>query len=125
MLKIMNEHYFFDLDEIDNYIQVKSEIIPSGATDEYHISVVKYETIKLMLEVIMDEHEDVDDVLGSKGGNQLSIPFKLAFNTLISKKLLKASSIRSARRTTKTLMKQNVLVSHLCCRLLHNDISSP
>lgn len=84
----MNEHYFLDLDEIDNYIQVKSEV-PSGS-GEYHISVVKYETIKLLLEVIMEENEEVDDVLGNKGSSQLSIPFKLAFNTLMSKKLIKS-----------------------------------
>jgi hypothetical protein len=43
-----------------------------------------------MLEIIMDEQEDVDDVLGTKGTNNLSIPFKLAFNTLLSKQLLKS-----------------------------------
>ena len=90
MFKIMNEHYFLDLDEIDNYIQYKSPDNVSGTTGEYHISVVKYETIKLMLEVIMDEHEEVDDTLGAKGANHLSVPFKLAFNTLLSKHLIKS-----------------------------------
>jgi len=92
MLKIMNEHYFLDLDQIDEYIQIKpdSPLLSTGSTNEYHISVVKYETIKLMLEVLMDEHEEVDDVLGGKAANHLSIPFKLAFNTLLSKKLLKS-----------------------------------
>ena len=90
MLKIMNEHYFLDLDEIDNYIQVKSDIPPSSGSSDYHISVVKYEVIKLLLEIIMDEQEEVDDVLGAKSSNHLSIPFKLAFNTLLSKKLLKS-----------------------------------
>ena len=33
---------------------------------------------------------DVDDALGTKGANHLSIPFKIAFNTLISKKMLKS-----------------------------------
>jgi hypothetical protein len=41
-----------------------------------------------MLEIIMDETEDIDDKLGIKGVSQLSIPFKLAFNTLLYKKLL-------------------------------------
>jgi hypothetical protein len=90
MLKIMGEHYFLDIDEIDNYIQVKSEIPLSGSTNENHISIVKYETIKLMLDILMDEHEEVDEVLGSKGSNSLSIPFKLAFNTLLSKKIIKS-----------------------------------
>jgi hypothetical protein len=90
MFKIMNEHYFLDLDKIDDYIQYKNPEITSGSTGEYHISVVKYETIKLMLDVIMGENEEVDDVLGSKSANHLSIPFKLAFNTLLSKQLIKS-----------------------------------
>jgi hypothetical protein len=90
MLKIMGEHYFLDLDKIDDYIQIKSDIPPTGSTMEYSISVVKYETIKLMLEVLMGENEEIDDALGSKGTNQLSIPFKLAFNTLVSKNLIKS-----------------------------------
>lgn len=88
MFKIMNEHYFLDLDEIDNFIQIKS-VSATGETGENHISIVKYETIKLMLEVLMDSSEEVDETLGPKSSN-LSIPFKLAFNTLLSKKLLKS-----------------------------------
>ena len=90
MLKIFNEHYFIDIDEIDKFIQIKPSESYTGETCENHISIVKYETVKLMLEIIMDEQEDVDDVLGTKGTNNLSIPFKLAFNTLLSKQLLKS-----------------------------------
>ena len=77
MLKIFNEHYFIDIDEIDKFIQIKPSESYTGETGENHISIVKYETVKLMLEIIMDEQEDVDDVLGTKGTNNLSIPFKL------------------------------------------------
>jgi hypothetical protein len=41
-----------------------------------------------MIEIIMDESEDVDEQLGAKGTNNLSIPFKIAFNTLLYKNLL-------------------------------------
>jgi hypothetical protein len=87
MLKIMNEHYFLDIDEIDKYIQIEPT---TGSTGENHVSIIKYETVKLMLEILMDEREEIDETLGSKGATSLSIPFKLAFNTLISKKLLKS-----------------------------------
>jgi hypothetical protein len=60
----------------------------SGDTEGTAISIIKYETIKLMLEIIMDEPEEIDEQLGAKGTNNLSIPFKLAFNTLLYKKLL-------------------------------------
>ena len=87
MLKIMNEHYFLDIDEIDKYIQYPSKDAITGS-GENHISIVKYETVKLMLEVLMDEHEEIDDALGTKGASGLSIPFKIAFNTLIKNQIL-------------------------------------
>ena len=86
----MNEHYFLDLDEIDNYIQIRPETSESSFSGETHINIVKYDTVKLLLEVLMDETEEVDETLGTKGAGHLSIPFKLAFNTLVSKNLLKS-----------------------------------
>jgi hypothetical protein len=87
MLKILGENYYLDLDAIDDYIQIKTEDSIPDNKEGVHISVVKYETIKLMLEVIMDERDSIDETLGGKS-SELSIPFKLAFNTLLTKKLL-------------------------------------
>jgi hypothetical protein len=83
MLKILNEHYYLDLDEIDTYINVEN---PSGGT-ENTISVVKYEMVKTLIEILMTENEGVDETLGPKS-SELSIPFKISFNTLMHKKLL-------------------------------------
>lgn len=87
MLKILGDHYYLDLDAIDEYIQIKNTNSLSGETEGNHISIVKYETIKLMLEVLMDENEQIDEALGGKS-SEITIPFKLAFNTLLNKKLL-------------------------------------
>jgi hypothetical protein len=88
MLKILGEHYYLDLDKIDEYIQIKQELLsPSGETDSTQINIVKYETIKLMLDVIMGDGDGVDETLAGKG-SEVTIPFKLAFNTLLNKKLL-------------------------------------
>ena len=84
MLKILGEHYFLDLDKIEEYINVNP---PVSATSETHISVVKYEMVKTLIEIIMTENESVDEALGPKNSD-LSIPFKIAFNTLLNKKLL-------------------------------------
>lgn len=83
MIQIFNEHYYLDLDEIEKYVNIPSV---SGGS-EMHINVVKYEIIKMMLEVIVTEDNETDDTLGLKSSG-LSIPFKLAFNTLLNKKLL-------------------------------------
>jgi hypothetical protein len=83
MLKVLNENYYLDLDAIEQYINITSL---SGGP-EAHINVVKYEVVKTMLEVIMTEDEEVDEALGQKSTG-LTIPFKLAFNTLLNKKLI-------------------------------------
>lgn len=82
MLKILGEHYYLDLEQIESYVSIPSE---TGVT-ENHISVMKYEMVKLMTEVLMSEKDDIDETLGNK--SNISIPFKIAFNTLINKKLL-------------------------------------
>jgi len=90
MLHILNEHYYLDLDRIDEYVQVKdTKLTTTGVTDGTHISVIKYDTVKLMIEILMDEPGEIDETLGiKKATSELSIPFKLAFNTLLFKKLL-------------------------------------
>jgi hypothetical protein len=84
MFKIFNETYYVDIDEIEKYINITS---PTGGT-EIHVNVVKYEAVKMMLEVLMTEDEEMDESLGLKSGNGTTIPFKLAFNSLINKKLI-------------------------------------
>lgn len=89
MLKVLGENYYLDLDKIDDYVQIKDRKENlSGETEGTAISIIKYETIKLMLEIVMDEPEEIDEQLGAKGTNNLSIPFRLAFNTLLYKKLI-------------------------------------
>jgi hypothetical protein len=88
MLKVLGEHYYLDLDKIDDYVQIKEVTPTTGITDTTHISIIKYETVKLMMEIIMDEPEEIDEQLGARGTNNLSIPFKIAFNTLLYKNLL-------------------------------------
>jgi len=88
MLKILGEYYYLDLDAIDEFIQIKDETPPlSGGTEGPHISIAKYENIKLMIEVLMDNASEIDETLGEKS-SELTIPFKLAFNTLINKQIL-------------------------------------
>lgn len=91
MLQILGENYYLDLDKIDDYVQIKEKVKSnklSGDTEGTHISIIKYDTIKIMIDVILSEDEELDEKLGIKGSSQLSIPFKIAFNTLMYKNLL-------------------------------------
>jgi hypothetical protein len=81
----MNEHYYVDIDELDRYLQ----IIPTETeSSETKINMVKFEVVKTMLDVLLDysENDGIDAILVS---NSLQIPFKLAFNTLLNKKIIK------------------------------------
>lgn len=81
MFKIFNENYYVDLDVLDEYVNLTS------ISGEPQIHLVKYESIKSMLETVLTESNEVDEDLGLKS-NELSIPFKIAFNTLLIKKII-------------------------------------
>jgi len=91
MFTIFGEEYFIDIDAIENYIQIpKKEVISSsGETDDHtSISIVKYEIIKLLLEIVMDETEPVDEIMAKKSNSELTLPFKISFNSLLNKKII-------------------------------------
>jgi hypothetical protein len=96
MFKIWNEYYYLDLDALEEYVQIKPEVKETEETKEgvepkdleTQVHLVKYDTCKLLMEVIFfKENEEVDEKLGPQS-NELSIPFKLAFNTLLNKKII-------------------------------------
>lgn len=86
MLKILGENYYIDLDKIEKYVTIEAPKDFTGSPQN-HISVVKYELIRMMVETLIVENEEVDETLGMKN-NELSIPFRLSFNSLLYKKLI-------------------------------------
>jgi hypothetical protein len=80
MIKIFDNQYYIDIDKVDELVT-----IPNTASTEQHISIAKYEMVKLLLEVVLSEEEEIDETLGVK---KMSIPFKLAFNSLLNKKII-------------------------------------
>ena len=89
MILLMGENYYFDLDVINDYINIESKQVVTGDTDQ-HISVVKYEMVKMMMEIVVTEQEETDEMLGHKGSNNLTLPFKIAWNTLLKHKMIQS-----------------------------------
>lgn len=56
--------------------------------DTLEINIFKYEIIKMCLERILDDYEDVDESMGMFGSNNAKVAFKIAFNTLIKNEIL-------------------------------------
>ena len=96
MFKIFNENYYIDIDAIDEYVQFTAEVLDDNndtetdvteLKEEKQIHLVKYELIKNFLETVLTESNEVDEDLGMKS-NEVSITFKIAFNSLLIKKII-------------------------------------
>lgn len=85
MINVLGEHYYIDIERVQEIIALPDN--GSGDTEQ-NISLVKFELVKTMIDVVMTENEDVDNNLGMKGTKDLSIPFKIAFNTLLFHKII-------------------------------------
>ena len=81
MFTVFGENYYLDLDKIDKEVELKS------LSGESQIHLVKYEMIKHMVETILTEDEEVDEKMGMNS-NEVSIPFKISFNSLLMKKII-------------------------------------
>lgn len=88
MIEVFGEKYYIDLESINKVINIESELSFSGS-NETTINIVSFEIVKMMLEIVMTEREEVDENLGLYGIKNTSIPFRLAFNTLLMHKIIK------------------------------------
>ena len=89
MIEVMGENYFIDLDEIENYVDMTDPVEYSGSS-EMKINIIKYEMVKLLVEVVLAEDMEPTDTLGLKKTKMnATVPFKLAFNSLLNKKIIK------------------------------------
>lgn len=89
MIKVLGENYYVDLDLVEKYIGIPQETESmSGETPEMKINIIKFDLVKMMLDTVLTEHEDSDETLGMKQTSNTSIPFRIAFNSLLNKKLI-------------------------------------
>lgn len=94
MISVLGEIYYIDLDGLNQTINIPIVNNDSTAEDEdsvgeQTINVVSFEIIKMMIEIIMTEREEIDENLGVHTHKNLSIPFKIAFNTLLMNQIIK------------------------------------
>ena len=91
MIQVLGENYFIDLDEIENYLDMSQEEDKDDSESgmsETKINIVKYEMVKMLFDTILTEQENIDEKLGMKSSSNVSIPFRIAFNSLLNKKLI-------------------------------------
>lgn len=86
MIKVLGEQYYIDINKVQDTISIPNTT--TGDTEQ-NVSIVKFELIKMMIDVLMTESEEIDENLGVKSSNNLTMPFKLAFNTLLVHGIIK------------------------------------
>ena len=109
---IAGNQFYFDLDELSQFIRIEKDGVDDilGGQEEIKeenkensdsisegqvIDLSKWETIKVMIESVLSETGHVDEAMGiTKLGEQLSIPFRLSFNTLLNYKIIKEQNGR-------------------------------
>jgi hypothetical protein len=90
MINVLGENYYIDLDVIEKYLDMSDDTStePTSGTTEMKINIIKFEMIKMLLETVLTEQDIVDEKLGMKSSANTSIPFRIAFNSLLNKKLI-------------------------------------
>jgi|TARA_R110000868_G_scaffold128764_3_gene337121 hypothetical protein len=81
LFSTFGQNYYIDIDKVDKEVELKS------VSGDSQIHLVKYELIKMLVDIVLTEDEIVDENLGMKS-NEVSIPFKIAFNSLLVKKII-------------------------------------
>ena len=90
MISVLGENYYIDLDVIEQYLDMSNETSPEdlSGTTEMKINIIKFEMVKMLLDTVLTEQDIVDEKLGMKSSSNTSIPFRIAFNSLLNKKLI-------------------------------------
>jgi hypothetical protein len=104
-LEIFGKQYYIDLDgitdkcriirsepvnvdEVEETDEDATEIVFEEEDTSTQINIFKFEIIKMCIDRILSEIDEVDDDLGSFGANKTSTSFKLAFNTLLKYEII-------------------------------------
>jgi hypothetical protein len=105
LLKIGGKELYFDVEKLSDVVKIEpvkiSKLDIEGMEDdededeeiiidgEVRIDISKYEVYRELINTILDYQEEVDPKMGFKGLENTPIPFKLSFNTLLMKGIIK------------------------------------
>jgi hypothetical protein len=82
MVEIFGKSYYIDIDGITEKCRT-GNTIKDEEGETLEINIFKYEIIKMCLDRVLNDYEDVDEEMGVFGSNNVNVSLKIAFNTLI------------------------------------------
>ena len=92
-LSIAGAHFYVDFEEFETLIRIseqkKTKDKDGNPVEGYKINAPRYEILRMMIDTLLTSVEELDEDMGSYSLKNLTIPFKLAFNTLSHYKIIK------------------------------------
>jgi len=87
MVEIFGKSYYIDLDGITEKCRT-GNTIKDDEEETLEVNIFKYEIIKMCLDRVLGEIDEVDEELGKFAQEGTSVSFRIAFNTLIKNQIL-------------------------------------
>lgn len=88
MVELFGKTYYIDVDGITDKCRTGNTIKEEDGSESLEINIFKYEIIKMCLERVLGEVDEIDEEMVMFGKNNITISFKIAFNTLIKNNIL-------------------------------------
>lgn len=88
MVEIFGKNYYIDIDGITDKCKTGITVKNEEGGESLEINIFKYEIIKMCMERVLNDFQDVDEEIGVFGQSDTSISFRIAFNTLIKNQIL-------------------------------------
>lgn len=82
MVEIFGKSYYIDIDGITEKCRT-GNTIKDDEGETLEINIFKYEIIKMCIDRVLNDYEEVDEEMGVFGSNNVNVSLKIAFNTLI------------------------------------------
>lgn len=95
LLEIGGKEFYFDIDALSESIKIDGEFdspveVPENIVQNtLQIDVAKYEMYRDLIGTLLNCNEIIDDKMGIMALNSLPIPFKISFNSLLMKGIIK------------------------------------
>lgn len=106
LLEIGGKELYFDIDKLSDVVKIENKVVDNvilkkestnttvdddDIMDEsaIQIDITKYELYREMIATILGYMDEIDDKMGSVALNKTNIPFKMAYNTLLMKGIIK------------------------------------
>jgi len=94
MVELFGKHYYIDFDGITDKCRINKKktrktSVESEDAVSIEVNIFKYEVIKMCLDRVLNEFEEVDEEMGVFAQKDTAMSFKLAFNSLIKSEIIK------------------------------------